>query len=155
MDIEEKFESGKIGRTYRRVDPDYKVDIFLGYNDDGQMSMVIAEPGKETSVKSSKYINASLKRREDGKLSLAFDLTDDSYKTMFVLFCKDVIVVCDKAGPDMAISSASRRWKYWKNLFGARRQNLLDKTEVQGLVGELLQLKNFFIANYGEKKVSA
>ena len=116
MDIEEKFESGKIGRTYRRVDPDYKVDIFLGYNDDGQMSMVIAEPGKETSVKSSKYINASLKRREDGKLSLAFDLTDDSYKTMFMLFCKDVIVVCDKAGPDMAISSASRRWKYWKNL---------------------------------------
>lgn len=152
MNIGEIFDIGKSGRTYRRIDPDFNVDIFLGYNDDGHMSMVIAEPGKETSVRSSKFINASLKRREDGKLSLAFDLLDDSYKTMFLLFCKDIIVVSEKAGSNMAISSAVMRWKYWKSLFGSRRQNILDKMEIKGLVGELLQLKDYFIPKYGQEK---
>jgi len=152
MDIEKKFESGKSSRTYRRIDPEYNVDIFLGYNENGQMSMVIAEPGKELSIRSSKLINASLKRREDGKLSLSFDLVDESYKTMFMLFCRDIIGVCEKAGSNMAINRASMRWKYWRNLFGFRKPSILDEMSIKGLIGELLLLKDFFIANYDQER---
>lgn len=151
MDIEQKFESGRNSRTYRRIDPEYKVDIFLGYNEGGQLSMVIAEPGKETTVKSSKYISTSLSKRKDGKLSLSFDLLDNAYRSMFMVFCKDVIAVCERAGSNLAISNAITRWKYWKNLFGNRKQNILDSLTIKGLTGELVLLRDYFIDKYGEK----
>ncbi len=41
MDIKDKFDKGKESKTYQRIDSGYKVNIFLGYNEDGQMSMVL------------------------------------------------------------------------------------------------------------------
>ena len=150
MRIEDKFEKGASTRTYQRIDAEYKVNVFLGYNDDGQMSMVITEQGREALVKSSKLINVSLKRREDQKMALTFDLLDSSYKSMFLIFCKDIITVCEKSGSQMAISNALTRWKYWKEMFGKKKKNILDKMEIKGLIGELLELKDYFIPKWDE-----
>lgn len=152
MNIVEKFDRGITNHTYQRIDSEYKVNIFLGYNDDGQMSMVITEAGKAVPVKSSKFINVTIKKREDGKLALSFDLIDGAYKSLFLIFCKDIIVTCEKAGTSMAISSAIVRWKYWKEMFGKRKATVLDKLAVKGLIGELLELKDHFIADYGQDK---
>lgn len=152
MDLQKKFEAGRKNHTYQRVDADYKVNIFLGYNENGNMSMIITENGVEAKIKSSKFINVSLKRREDRKLALGFDLLDEAYNSLFIIFCKDIIVVSEKAGADMAISTALMRWKYWRELFGRQKSHLLDSQEVKGLVGELLVLKNHFMQNYDENK---
>ena len=149
MEISKKFEKGIETHTYQRIDPDYKVNIFLGYNDDGKMSMILTENGKEERVKSSKLIDVHLKRREDRKLALSFDLQDMAYAPMFTVFCKDMIIVCERAGRDMAISSALIRWKYWKEMFGKKRSQLLDKQEIKGLMGELYELKNRLIPAHG------
>jgi len=152
MNIEEKFQKGSISNTYQRIDSEYKVNIFLGYNDDGQMSMVITELGREVVVKSSKVIEVSLKRREDRKIALTFDLLDNSYKSMFLVFCKDIIAICERAGSEMAISSALTRWKYWKEMFGKKRLSILEKQEIKGLMGELIELKDHFLQTYDETK---
>lgn len=151
MELSKKFEKGIDSHTYQRIDPDYKVNIFLGYNDDGQMSMIITENGKEEKVHSSKLIDVHLKRREDRKIALSFDLLDFAYAPMFTVFCKDMIVVCERAGREMAISSALVRWKYWKEMFGKKRSQLLDKQEIKGLMGELYELKNRMMPDYGCK----
>lgn len=142
MNIEEKFAKGAATHTYQRIDPDYLVNIYLGYNDDGQMSLVITEFGKEVLVKSSKFIDVKLRKREDKRLALTFDLMDNSYKSMFLIFCKDIIVVAEKSGPEMAISGALTRWKYWKEMFGKKKNNILDKSEIKGLIGELIELRD-------------
>lgn len=152
MDLRDKFNIGIVNRTYQRIDETYKVNIFLGYNEDGHMSMVITEYGIPTPVKSSKIIDVNMKMREDGKLSLSFDLLDVAYEAMFLLFCKDIIVVCEKAGSSKAVSVALIRWKFWKNMFGKRNFQFLSKMEIKGLLGELLELKNFFIEKYGVAK---
>ena len=152
MEIIKKFEKGIETHTYQRIDPEYKVNIFLGYNDDGKMSMILTENGKEEQVKSSKLIDVHLKRREDRKLALSFDLQDIAYAPMFTVFCKDMIAVCERAGKDMAISSALIRWKYWKEMFGKKQSILLDKQVIKGLMGELHELKNRIIPNYGYKE---
>lgn len=149
MQLVEKFQTGAITRTYQRIDKEYKVNIFIGYNPDGQMSMVITEKGKNEKVKSSKLIDVNLNKREDGKMALSFDLLDNSYESMFVVFCKDIILICEQAGREMAISNALVRWKYWKEMFGRRRNTFLDKNEIKGLIGELLELKNHFIPKIG------
>ncbi len=150
MDILTKFKKGAENHTYQRIDSQYKTDIFLGYNDDGQMSMVITEPGSHCNVKSSKYINVALMKREDGKMALSFDLLEYSYKSLFIIFCKDIISVCENAGKCGAVESALKRWKYWKNMFGKRKSDLLDTLRIKGLIGELFELKNHFMEIYDE-----
>lgn len=148
MDIQKKFEAGRENHTYQRIDANYAVNIFLGYNAMGNMSMIITENGVEAKVKSSKFIEVSLKRREDKKLALAFDLLDEAYNSLFLIFCKDIITVCEKAGVDMAISNALMRWKYWRELFGRQSSHLLDSQEIKGLIGELIILRDRFIPKY-------
>lgn len=155
MIIAEKFQKGIKTHTYRRTDSNYKVNIFLGYNENGQMSMVVTEPGKVVKTKSSKVIDVNLKRREDGKLALTFDLLDDTYETMFVVFCKDVIVACEVAGKEVAIATALKRWKYWKDMFGKQKSVLLDKSEIKGLIGELIQLKQFINEHDSETAIKS
>lgn len=134
MNIQEKFEAGREDHTYQRVDTTYAVNIFLGYNENGYMSMIITENGVETKIRSSKFIEVSLRRREDKKLALAFDLTDEAYNSLFLIFCKDIISVCEKVGADLAIFSAITRWKYWRELFGKKSNHLLDAQEIKGLI---------------------
>lgn len=155
MRIEDKFAKGAESHTYLRVDPDYKVNTFLGYNDDGQMSMVITEYGNITNVKPSKVINVQMKKREDGRAALSFDLMDGTYKSMFLIFCKDMIAVCERAGREMAMSNAIMRWKYWKEMFGKKKATILDKQEIKGLIGELIELKDHFICDYGQHEAIA
>ena len=149
MQLGEKFQRGAKTCTYQRIDQEYRVNVFIGYNPDGHMSMVITENGKSEKVKSSKLIEVNLKKREDGKMALSFDLLDNAYESMFIVFCKDMILVCEQAGREMAISNALIRWKYWKEMFGKHHSTILEKNEIKGLVGELLELKNHFIPELG------
>ena len=149
MNISEKFEKGFENHTYQRIDSHYKINIFLGYNDAGRMSMVITENGKVEPVSSSKFIEVQLNRRADNKLALSFDLIDSSYASMFILFCKDIIVLCESVGKELAISNALLRWKYWKELFGKKNSQSLNKQEIKGLIGELYCLKNYMIPKFG------
>ena len=151
MDLQGKFEKGAKSKTYQRIDADFKVNIFVGYNEDGCMSMVITENGVESHVKSTKLINVKMQRREDKKLALYFDLLDEAYKSMFLILCKDIVLTCEKAGPELAISNALMRWKYWKEMFGRKNNVLLDKSEIKGLIGELYELQNHFLKDYDEK----
>ena len=155
MNLSEKFEKGEIFHTYQRIDSEYHVNIFLGYNESGQMSMVITENGKESDIKSSKVINVKMTRRDDNKLAFSFDLLDNSYTSMFIIFCKDIILTCEKAGRDMAISSALIRWKYWKEMFGKSKQNILEKIAIKGLIGELIVLRDYFMQTKDENTAIA
>lgn len=151
MSLKEIFQIGKDKRTYRRIGENYKVNIFLGYNENGQMSMVITEFGKEASVPSTKIIDVSLKLREDKRLALSFDLIDQTYESMFLVFCKDMILYCEQAGHSMAISSALIRWKYWREMFTRPKRAILDMNHIKGLIGELWFLQNYMIPKYDEQ----
>lgn len=155
MELAEKFKQGVELHTYQRIDSKYKVNIFLGYNDDGQMSMVITERGSVTRLKSSKLINTQMLNRDDGKTALSFDLVDKSYISTFLVFCKDIIAVCEKAGKDAAIANAVIRWKYWLELFGKKKLDILEKSEIKGLIGELLVLRDYLIPQCGVAKAIA
>lgn len=148
MNIEDKFRQGKNTLTYLRVDPKFRVDTYLGYNDDKQMSMVITEYGLVNKVSSSKQIDVSAKRREDGKTALEFKLLNKQYSSLFMLFCNDMITYVEVTGKEKAISEAVKRWKYWNELFKKQTSQLLSKQEIKGLIGELIFL-NKLIDHYG------
>lgn len=150
MDLSEKFSKGAETHTYQRIGSEYKSDVFLGYSDAGDMSMVIADYSAPAKVDSSKLIEVLLTQRVDGKKALTFNLLDNAYDTMFIVFCKDIIMECEKVDRNKTISSAINRWNYWKELFGKKKRTLLNKAEIKGLIGELIELKEYFIPKYGE-----
>lgn len=43
-----KFAYGAKNHTYQRIDAIYRANIYLRYNNEGMMSMVITEPGSES-----------------------------------------------------------------------------------------------------------
>lgn len=151
MDLIQKFEKGKTSSTYQRIESAYTVNIFLGYNDDGQMSMVVTEYGKEVPVQSTNVINVQLKKRDDNKLALSFELLNEKFKSIFVIFCNDIINNCEKVGSDMAIAYTLTRWKFWKEMFGQSKRNLLGKAEIKGLIGELVELRDYFFKKWTEE----
>lgn len=152
MDLKSKFEKGKANRTFQRIDSTYSVNIFVGFDADGRMAVVITENSIFKSIRSTKLIEVELKMRNDGKMALSFSLLDTAYESLFLIFCNDIIAICEKAGSDQAIVCAITRWKYWKEMFGKRKQTVLDKQEIKGLVGELLILKECILTRWGEEK---
>lgn len=151
MNLLEKFELGKQNKTYLRIDPCYNVDIFVGYDDDGRMSLAIIEKGKEVSVKSTNLIEETQGIRKDGKLQLKFSLLDSSYKPMFLKVCRDIIEYCCQKGKGKAIGAASERWKYWREVFDSKKGNILSENEIKGLLGELVVLNEHFMNEYDER----
>ncbi len=152
MNISEKFNIGRRSFTYQRVDAEYKTNIFLGYNEAGQMSMVITEVAKIQKMTSSKIINVSLRKREDNKIALSFDLVDYHYMDLFLIFCEDIIKTCERVSNDFAIKESIGRWKFWKEMFGKQDSHILEKQEIKGLIGELIVLQELFINEKGSKK---
>lgn len=152
MDLKSKFEKGKANRTFQRIDSTYTVNIFVGFDDDGRMTVVITGDSAFKQIKSTKLIDVSLKMRNDGKMALSFSLLDTAYESLFLIFCNDIIAICEKAGSAQAIACAIIRWKYWKEMFGKRKQTILDKQEIKGLIGELLILKEGILTSWGEEK---
>jgi hypothetical protein len=135
---------------YKRIDSSFKVNIFLGYNENNNMSMVIIENGPELMVKSSAIIDVNLKRREDNKMALSFDLLENRYHSVFLVFCKDIIMNCNKLNNDSVIDYTVKRWNYWKGMFNKPKNTFLEYSEIKGLIGELILLKDFFLENWEE-----
>lgn len=153
MDLNTIFEIGRERKTYRRIDESHKVNIFLGYNNDGNMSLVITENTFPRSFKSSELIEVLLKKREDGKFALSFALLDEKYQSMFLVFCEDIIQSCEKVGKEKAIENALDRWKYWKEMFGKQPSSILDKRVIKGLIGELIVIRDYLLSLYPEDTV--
>ena len=133
MKLKSKFEKGKVSRTFQRIDSTYTVNIFVGYDDDGRMTVVITENSNFKQIKSTKLIDVALKMRNDGKMALSFSLLDTAYESLFLIFCNDIITICERAGSDQAIACALIRWKYWKEMFGNKKTTVLEKQEIKGI----------------------
>lgn len=143
MNLVDKFEIGKETHTYRRLNEQFKVNFFVGYNEEGMMSLVITEYGKYEKTKSTRTIQVLMKNREDGKIALSFELLDDKYRTLFLVFCQDIIESCEYVGKEKAITYGIERWKFWKDMFGKKNCSILAESEIKGLIGELLFIKDY------------
>lgn len=148
MKLKEKFENGKVAHTFQRIDPSFNSEIYIGYNQYGNMSLVIIEDGNPIKVKSSNIIDVRFGRRKDKRITLSFTLLDQSFESMFLVFCEDIIKICESTDSSWRLSNAVHRWKYWREMFGKKKRAILTKEEIKGLIGELHFLQTVFFKSY-------
>lgn len=150
MKVREIFEISESNNQYRRVECKYNVDISLGRDLKGNLSLVIIEKGEIQKVNSSEVINVYLRKRKDKKLILGFDLLDAQLENLFIWFCEDLIQATENISKEDAITFCIKRWNTWKKMFSKSKSEYLCESEIKGLIGELYFLKNYLVKNYGK-----
>ncbi|MDU5110578.1 MAG: PD-(D/E)XK motif protein [Clostridium sp.] len=150
MIIMDKFESEKVTRTYRRVDENHPLDIYLGYSEDNFPSMSIYLYGRPIKVNSSNAIQVELKKKNETSINLTFKLLDKDKVTIFYKFCEDIIESTRNAKCSSYLAYIIARWNKWRSMFKRQNAELLTENQVVGLIGELLFLRDYMITTYGK-----
>lgn len=147
-----KFKECEFTRSYKRIDVDHPVDIYVGYNVNGCKTLAIIAKGDIENVESTRLISVNVFKRNDGKLNLSFSLLDDTMSDIFYQFCNDIIFKTTKIDNVDAISYIINRWKSWIKVFKNPCSIVMSENEVRGLLGELIFLKEFMFEKYGIEK---
>ncbi|QES75846.1 PD-(D/E)XK motif protein [Clostridium diolis] len=150
MVVKAKFENEKKTRTFRRIDDEHQLDIFLGYNEEGKPTMIIIVGEKEVTIESSRSIEVKLFKRDDSRLSISFSLLDISMEAIFYKFCEDIIESSRSINKLNALNYIVGRWNSWRLMFKKNANELLNENQISGLLGELIFLKEYMIPKYGE-----
>ena len=138
--------------VFQRTDRDHILDLYCGIDTMSRYTLLLISSTEPESLKSSKVINVSLRRRNDGKWTISFSLVDDTYKDIFIQFCDDMIVsssvLKDSAsGPGFICT----RYNGWQQMLSASRGDLLSKSEIKGIIGEMLFIRDFLFPKYGKE----
>ena len=151
-EIKEKFYECKNSLSYKRINPDHPMNIYIGYNEKGNQSLAIISTKCNVDCESTKLINVELKVRNDGDYVLSFNLLDDSFSDIFYQFVSDIIDKSYNLKDYSPIAFVIERWKKWINMFKNPRNVFLSENEVRGLLGELIYLEKYMFNKYGIDK---
>jgi hypothetical protein len=95
----------------------------------------------------TKSIDTFAHNRGEGKWLTVFLLKDSDLISVFEKFCEDIFYSIKLLSSEENLSEfLTSRLKLWKNLL-ASGKHLLNESEVQGLLGELLVLEKFILEN--------
>lgn len=149
--LESFFKDNK-RNSFRRINSTHPIDIFLGFDDKNQHTIIVKEVGSVKKIESSKYIIARAYLNERKKVTLSFSLIDKSLYPIFLKFCEDLIFSSEKLKKSDAINFIVARWNSWRKVFRRPNLELLSEKEIMGLLGELTFLKRYLIPKFGEFK---
>ena len=151
-EIKEKFYECKNSLSYKRINSNHPMNIYIGYNEKGNQSLAIISTKCNVDYESTKLINVELKVRNDGDYVLSFNLLDDSFSDIFYQFVSDIIDKSYNLKDYSPIAFVIERWKKWINMFKNPRNVFLSENEVRGLLGELIYLEKYMFNKYGIDK---
>jgi hypothetical protein len=135
----------------RRVDPEHPMDFF--YGKDYQGNYIFTFRGNiagETLPKPTRLagIDITLVKCENGIWEIYMRLLDATQVDIFKALCSNLMSATrnlersqDSAGVQIILSRIQR----WQELLKARKEELLSKSQIIGLFGELLFLKEFLL----------
>lgn len=137
--------------SFRRVDEDHPLDIYLGKDASARTSMLLISKSVPIQIYSSHLIGIAIGKRADDAWALSFSLLDNQYQDMFFHFCDDIINfardVKDKA---QGTAFVCLRYLKWQEMLKKNNSGLLSFSEIKGLIGELVFLKEFLFDKYGK-----
>lgn len=139
--------------SFQRVDPGHLLDLYCGYDQMRRYTLLLISSVEPKSLISSKVIDVTVGRRAtDGRWALSFSLVDNSFKDLFLQFCDDMIVASQALkDPANGAEFLCVRYIGWQEMLSASRGDLLSKSEIKGLIGEMIFLRDVLIPQYGRE----
>lgn len=146
--IYNKFTQGFECGYFVRIGENRDINLYIGKDENAHYSIDFRGSFHPTKIVGSKVIEVS-QFMLDGIQFLRFSLLNSDLLECFSLFCGDLInstlgIIDDET----AYKQLQNRYLSWKRMFKPNR-GLLSETEIMGLVGELLYMRDYMIPTYG------
>lgn len=126
-----------------------KHDIFIGKDDEGRYCFEYRGMFTPVKVVGSKPLVVNQYKIDEKVLILRFSLEYNELVGCFSAFCEDLVLsVQDMPDGNAAYKTLVSRFQAWRKLFKPNR-TILSEYEIQGLIGELLFMKNYAIPHWG------
>lgn len=146
-EIKEKIQSVELPSQYVRVSVDHPLELYLGKNEKGYLTLRFNGYFIPTKVIGTNLIEVKQVKTSKYNSILFSYLSEDNF-TLFYHFCEDMITETENYKGDEGYKEIVNRFNQWKKMF-TRNNKILTENEVLGLLGELLFLKNIAIPTYG------
>lgn len=147
--LENIFEECKDSLSFKRIPSNYKLDIYLGYNDDGKKTLAYITDKVDKKFQSTRLIDVSINTRNDGKKAVCFSLVEEVETDIFYRFCQDIIESTENVEKENGLKIINLRWNRWINMFKNPFSKILSENEIRGLIGELVFLRDYMFSKYG------
>lgn len=142
MTLKDRFDAFSVPEYYSRVDTDYILELYIGLDEKGRKSIELRSAFNPRKVKGTSAIEVNQYDNQKYK-TIRFSLTDEEISGLFYTFCEDLIEqtreLSDEKGGYNAIVV---RFHQWKKMFVSSKKDFLNESQIMGLIGELLFLKN-------------
>lgn len=134
----------------RRIDADHPCDLYADVDVAGHVGLVAVCMSRPIQPPALNVIAVEIGERDDGRFTLRYSLQRASLLPIFAQFCEDIIQVSARlAPPDSDCGNVMlERLKRWRALL-ERDQAGLSRSELLGLIGELVILKHRFLPDLG------
>lgn len=148
--IKERFEEIEGNNVFTRISPTHLIDLYIGHDETGRCAIKYrGDFNPETGIKSvagitiNQYINTDFN-------TLQFSLTHNENKELFFTFCEDIIEATKTVSNNRnAYKTILDRYYSWKKMFSTPKK-LLSESEIMGIIGELLFMRDYLFDKYGK-----
>ena len=146
-EIKEKLESVTNYSEYIRVSTSHPLELYLGKNEKGFMTL--RYNGEFTPVKVIGTNLIEIKQVKTSRYnSILFSFVSDENESLFYYFCEDMVSETENYKGEDGYKEIVNRFNQWKKMFTGNSK-ILSENEVLGLIGELMFLKDKSMPMYG------
>lgn len=147
-EIYKTFREDFPSRHFIRFGDNRHISLYIGRDDDARYSFDFRGKYKPVRISSSDVI--AVEQYKDGELlTLRFSLENNDLLEYFCTFCQDLLESVRVTNDDeTAYHTLRSRYYSWRQLF--RPDNArMNESEIMGLIGELLFLRDYMIPERG------
>ena len=142
MKIEDRFKDFINPNYFSRVSPDHPLELHIGLDEKGRKAIELREKFKPRKVISSGSIEVNQYSKQEYN-TIRFSLCNDEVGGLFYKFCDDLIEQTKNINEEgTGYPSIVNRYYQWKKLFVSSNKNLLSESEIMGLIGEILFMRD-------------
>lgn len=145
------FKQALHANSWRRIDENHPLDIFIGKDEAGRYAFeYIGSFEINKRIRSSNSIDVAHYTQKDGRNSIVLSLTDHKCIRQFCAFCNDIVnyTLSIKSKDNSGYNTICDLYLTWQKMFRVH-SNLLNENEIKGLIGELLFLRDTLIPIFG------
>ena len=151
---ESDFKSATNNNSWKLVDANHPISLYVGKDENGFYAMeYVGDFSINKKIKSSSVISINHYKIHSGDKSIVFSLIDERWMTQFITFCNDVSkqTECLQKDSSKGYEAVCNAYFVWQKMFKGQN-DILSESEIKGLIGELLYLKEKVIPIYGPTK---
>ncbi len=147
-DLINKLNKCKLSDNFTLLDSELSADIYVGYYH-GNMSFAVDGSCDNFEVKSTDVIEIDLFEVGNPKKNrLTFELKKPEFEEVFINLIYDIYGYLTEIKQKNLLRNSYKRWLLWKTLFKQVSEAHLSNIEIQGLLAELVFLKNHMLKRH-------